>query len=792
MVLGFSLVAQSQKSGGKYTITGKVIDSVANEPMGYVTVSLHEIKDTSLITGGITDFDGNFTIKDIAGGKPYLLKYSFIGYTSSYVKLKPDLNGNVNLGSTKLRPDDKVLNAVDVVVDKPLVTYEIDKKVVNVEEMNTVASATALEVLANIPSISVDMDGNVSLRGSQGFTLLIDGRPTAMDASEALRLIQASNIKDIEIITNPSAKYDAEGTSGIINIILKKNKLEGVSTLINANVGTFVNYGGNFLTSINKGKFKFNIGGQYNDANQYRTITQERSTAIGTDTSFINSYGEHRFFRTNYGINVAGEYAATDNDIISLSVNANKRQFNAAASYDFEQYLNDSLISSYENREQTLRDFYNYTVSGGYEHTYKNDKEHKISLTGMYNLNNGDELAETNYYSSENVFLGGNKSTELGPSKLLRVSLDYTYPMKKGMKVMVGARTDFGNNADDQDLYQYQDLAADFVRLPMYSNDVTYKQNVYAGYGIVSGKFKEKLGYQFGLRGEYTDRYIHLLNADSLNTKVQRMDWFPSAHFSYQLNDKSQLKANVSRRIERPRSYFLEPFITWEDPYTVRQGNKDLLPEYIWSYELGWIRNLKKGSLSAELYYRSTNNIITRFQEVYDTNVVVKRPVNAGHSDAIGTEIAYNYKIKKWWNVDLGGNVFYYKIEGSLPGASLNQESFSYRGRLSNTFNLPKDFKIQMITTYESDVVNAQGIDKGFYIFDLALKKDFFEKKLSTTLQFKNFLRTEQRESWVNTPTLYSYRLATPRYPEISFSLALRLNNYKNQDKIKTQEGDEF
>lgn len=783
-----SLSVFSQKSGDKIMIEGTVKDSVTDQPMGYVTVSIHQIQDSALVTGAITDFEGHFIIKDLSIAGSFLLKYSFIGYQSRFFKL----DGSKNMGEIKLRPDEEVLKTLEIVADKPPVTYEIDKKVVNVENMNTVASATAIEVLANIPSISVDMDGNVSLRGSQGFTLLIDGRPTAMEASEALRLIQASNIKDIEIITNPSAKYDAEGTSGIINIILKKNKLEGISTLINANAGTFNNYGANFLTSINKGKMKYNFGGQYSTANQYRTIGQERTTSVGENESSIISQGDHRFYRTNYGFNGAMEYTPNEDNVLSLSVNANERQFNAAANYVFDQYENDSLINAYENRERTLRSFFGLTVSGGYEHTIGKTKGHTLSLTGMYNLNNGTEDAQTEFYSLENVFQGGNRNTEVGPSQLLRFSLDYTRPLKKnGMKLMMGARTDIGNNVDDQDSYQYNFDVSDYERLALYSNDVSYLQNVYAGYGIFSGKMKEKLGYQFGLRAEYTDRFISLKNSTQ-STSIERLDWFPSAHFSYELGKDNQLKANFSRRIERPRSWHLEPFVTWEDPYTVRQGNPDLLPEYIWSYELGWIKNMKKGSLSTELYYRSTTNIRERIQEVYDTNVIVKRPVNAGNSEALGLELAYNYKLKKWWSIDAGGNAFYYKIQGSLPGTSLNQESFSFRGRLSNTFSLPKDWKVQLIGNYESDVVNAQGITKGFYVCDLAIKKEFFERKLSTTLQFRNFLNSEVRESWVNTPTLYSYRIATPRYPEINFSVALRLNNFKNQDKIKTEEGDEF
>lgn len=795
LVLGlFACIALGQKG----QLVGKVIDKQSNEPMLYVTVSVHDFSDSTLITGGITDANGTFIIKDVPLGAKYLFKTSFIGYETLFEQIDFTNVKLVDIGNVIMFPSAQVLDGVDIVADKPVVTYEIDKKVVNVENMDNVASQTAVEVLANIPSISVDMDGNISLRGSSGFTLLIDGRPSALPPSDALALIQASNIKDIEIITNPSAKYDAEGTAGIINVILKKNKLEGVSTLINVNGGNagysaeYLNYGGDFLTSINKGKFKFNIGGQLVNRNRFRDITQIRETTFGESVSRIESDGLHRFFGTNYGMNAAMEYAPSEKDVFSLGMNVNRRQWNAAANYFFDEYEDDSLVNAYENRERTLRNFFVLSGSAGYQHNFKADKDHYISLTSTYNLYDGEEDAQTEFYTAENVFQGGNRNTEVGPSNSVRVSLDYQYPFKNKMKFQVGARGDFGFSSDDQDSYAYNAIEGAYIRQDSFSTDVSYIQNVYAGYGILNGKFKEKLGYQFGVRAEYTDRLIELTTNPDLNTIVQRLDWFPSAHFSYQLDDDNQLKASASRRIDRPRSWHLEPFIAWEDPYTVRQGNPNLLPEYIQSYELGYIRNLKKGSFSTELYFRNTNNIRERIQEVYDTNVVIKRPVNAGTSKALGAEFSFNQKLKKWWTLDAGTNLFYYQIIGTLPGSSLNQESFTYRGRLSNSFTLPKNWKVQVVVNYESDVVNVQGIDKGFTSVDFSLKKDFFERKLSATLQFQNMLNSERRENWVDTETLYSYRLATPRYPVINLALSMRLNNFTNKDKIKTEQGEEF
>ena len=781
----------------KGQVVGKVVDNQSNASISYATISLLHLGDSSFLKGVISDEQGKFKIENIVLNQSYLLRVTFIGYKTLFKNIDFKNDKLVDLKEVVISPSAELLKGVEVRSDQPMVTFEIDKKVINVEQMNTVVSQTAVQVLANIPSISVDIDGNVSLRGSQGFTLLIDGIPSTIPSSEALQLIQASNIKDIEIITNPSAKYDAEGTAGIINIILKKNILQGVSTLININGGNsangtdYWNYGADFITSINKEKVKLNIGGQWVNRNQFRDIEQIRKTTLGNQESKIKSEGLHRYFGTNYGGNIAMEYRPNKNDFLSIGTSANTRQWNAAANYFFEEYLDDSLTNSYENRERTLRDFLFLSSSFAYQHLFNNDKEHYISLTSTYNLYDGKEDAQAEFFSESQLQLGGNRNTEIGPTNAIRVSLDYQYPMVNNLKLQLGARTDFGYSSDNQDSYSYDLNTQDYFRLDSFSTDVNYVQNVYAGYGIINGEINEKLGFQFGVRGEYTDRSIKQ-TLENNELIINRMDWFPSLFFSYKLNKKNQLKANASRRINRPRSWHLEPFISWEDPYTVRQGNPNLLPEYIQSYEFGYIRQLEKGSFSIEIYGRNTKNIRERIQEVYDTNVIVKRPVNAGFSHAVGAEFAINQKLIDWWVFDLGANIFYFKVVGQIPGSSLNQESVTYRSRIANNFILPNDFKIQFISNFNADIISIQGLDKGFTSFDLALKKDFKEGRASGTFQFTNIFATQRRETFIDTPVLYSYRLATPRWPFVSLSFSFRLNNFNNLDKIKTDKGSEF
>ncbi len=783
----FKGLAQTEQG----SISGKIIDAKTNQLMQYVSVVLYTQKDSVFLTGAVTNPKGEFKILNVPYNK-YFLKCSFIGFET---KLISDIevsaqHKSTHLNNIPLTIDATLLKEVSITGETKTVRYEIDKKIVNVENMNTVASSTALEVLQNIPSITVDLDGNVSLRGSSGFTLLIDNKPTNMRASEALQLIPASNIKDVEIITNPSAQYNAEGASGIINIILKKNKLEGISTLINLNGGNYANYGGNFIVSINKEKIKFNIGGFYKNANRYRNILQERIITLENNKSIVNSKGLHRFFRTNYGLNTALEWNPNPKNSFSLAIAGNQRQYNAAAKYNFEEYYNNNLVAKYRNDEQTLRQFYGTTLSSAYEHLFNGNKKHRLGASIMYNFYDGNEDALTENFDDNNNKKGGNNSTEVGPSKLIRLKIDYQKPLKKQRKIKTGLLSDFGNNSDDQNSYRLNLNTGQYDRLDLFSSTVEYKQNIYAGYLIFSGKQK-KVGYQFGIRSEYTDRYIYTKTLN-ISTTIKRLNWFPSAHFSYDINKKNQMKASFSRRIRRPRSWNLEPFISWEDPYTVRRGNANLLPEYIQSYEVGYNRNLKNGSFSTEFYFRNTLNNIERIQEAYDTNVILKRPINSGISQVLGGEFSYSNKIKKWWSFDIGVNSFLYKITGNIAGKNINNQSLSYNVRINNSFSIKENWKFQVITRYLSPKATAQGSKGTYFVMDLALKKDFWKRKMSANFQFSNALNSIKKKSIVETKSLYTYRLATPKWPVFSLALIFRLNNYNKKDKINTIRGDEF
>ncbi len=794
-----TIAGNSQRPGGghkggnrpdiKGQISGKVIDTDTKKPMEYVTVAVMRMRNQQVITGATTDKIGEFVIKDVPGGM-YSVKLSFLGYETMIVdsvRINPK-SMEVDLGKLNLSSTQNELGPVEI-VSESAVRYEIDKKVIDVSNLNVAASETAVEILENVPSINVDIDGNVTLRGSGSFTLLIDGQPSTLDAADALKMIPASTIQDIEIITNPSAKFDSEGVSGILNIILKKNRLEGVSALINGNVGTFNNYSGDALVYINNKKTSFTIGGNYRTRDRPRFTESVRRTTIGTDESLLEYDGESNWGRGGYGTNAEFEWRPNRKSSFKIGGNYGMRNMQSSESLNILEYWNDTLLNHFYNQENSQRDFESYRVTSTYQYFIGGDKKHSIKLRGFRSQRKGEETTITEYFNQENAIQGGNKNTEDGPAEMWRFNVDYTLPFKNGNHFEAGGQMQLGESTDISGNYEYDTIAHVYNFLPQFSTNATYVRNIYALYGMYGGKHK-KLGYQLGLRTEYTDREITTLNNSQYN-KIDRIDPFPTVHLSYQLSKKTQYMVNYTRRIQRPRSYYLEPFTTWTDAYSVWQGNPNLDPEYINSYELGWIQRIDKGNISVEAYHRNVVNKIERIRSVYEANVVASKPENVGRDYSTGVELSINKSLTKIWKSDLSGNFYDYRVIGQLGDQNFDQQSFSWRLRWNNTLNLPKDWRVQLTASYNSSIVTAQGTMSEFYSANMAVKKDFKDGKISSTLQVRDIFSTTYNEHELISANLYTYSLREPRTPTVSLAVSVKLNNY-NKRMSREEEADDF
>ncbi len=805
--LFFSGNALANDAPPKGKIKGTVIDENANEPLEYATIALFKASNDSLLTGTVTDFLGHFKM-DIPKSDNYYIEVSFIGYEKlkSEVFFAPNMEENVSLGNIALQASSGMLREIEIVSKSAAVEYKIDKKVINVDKQITAAGGTAVNVLENIPSVQVDVEGNVSLRGSTGFTVLIDGKPTILEPSDVLRQIPASSIENIEIITNPSVKYEPDGATGIINVITKKNHLNGLSGIVNANAGTYDQYGGDFQLSYRTNKFNFILGANYNKRSRPGEESTERETLSNDTLFFVNSSGDAGRGHTSTSVRAGIEYNPTKFDYVSLSGRLGNWDMDHEASLRYETFNQPGEnYYNYISDDITTRGGGYYSTDLVYQHSFRtkdslgmsnkgitqNDmlgsEVHNIKLEANFRYRNNDESTINELRTLSDSITSGRKNLEKGPSQRLRINLDYVLPLGPDSKFESGLQTRFGRSTDITELYDLDPPTGDYIINEKYSNNTDLSRNIFAVYAIYAGMF-HKFGYQLGLRGEYTYRVISTSGED--DAVIDRFDYFPSVHLSYNLPLDQQLMASYSRRIDRPRGWYLEPFLTWQNEFNVRQGNPALKPEYIDSYDLAYLKKFGDNFLSLEGYYRITHNKIERIRSVYDQDVMLTTFENVGEDFSLGMEAMLNFSIFRWWDMSLSGNYYNYRIEGSLEEQDFNRSSNNWNSRFNNTFTITKNVIFQLNSRYNSGSVSAQGTRSGYYTVDAAAKVNFLQNRLTANFQVRDILGTSKHEYTSEGDGFYQYSIYEPSAPVFIVTLSYRFNNFKSTSARNGQDAD--
>lgn len=823
------MAADTNPAKGK--IKGQVIEEKSGEVIEYATIALYTAKE-ELITGTVSDHNGNFNIDLPAPGEYYLI-VSFIGLESYKSDPFQVEERTINLGVFKLKSSSLDLEEFQVVGKQAAIEYHLDKKVINVDKQITSEAGSAVEVLENVPSVQVDVDGNVTLRGSSGFTVLIDGKPTILDPSDALRQIPSSSIENIEIITNPSVKYEPDGATGIINIVTKKNRLDGLSGIANANVGNFGQFGGDFQLSYRLNKFNFILGANYNKRARPGTSKNERLTVNNDTANYINSFGDRERGHTTSRIRGGIEYDISKNDFVSLSGSFGRFDMESASELRYDEYSLpqpplSSIIDmySYNSIDRTTRGGNYYSIDGVYQHTFPKKKivpldtnlqnrgpkqgqgngkrpgfsamnQHTLKVLLSYRDRNIDEESINTLRDLNDYLIGGQRNVENGPAQSLRLNIDYTLPRGEKDKFEAGGQYRSGESQDITELWRYDSATGTIDFIDEYSNRTQYYRNIYALYALYGGYVGE-FGYQIGLRGEYMDRKIEMTGQDPFT--INRIDYFPTVHISYNFPKDNQFMASYTRRISRPRSWWLEPFITWQDQFNVRQGNPALEPEYIDSYDVGYLKKYGDNFISLEGYYRVTHNKVERISSVYQDNVMLTRPENVGQDFSLGIEVMLNFGLAKWWDIEASGNFYNYKLEGEVTYQQgddvykepLNRSSTNWNTRLNNTFQLWKNGVFQVSGRYNSASVTAQGTSSDYYSLDAAFKVSFLDKSLSANLQARNILGTTRREYISEGPDFRTYNLYEPNFPSVTLNLSYRFNNFRSKRNGNGGDDDDF
>ncbi|MDT8324840.1 MAG: outer membrane beta-barrel family protein [Bacteroidota bacterium] len=764
-------------------IRGEVVDAASGHVIEYASVVLYRTSDSSMVQGTVTDAEGEFMLSDVDEGR-YYIEVRFMGYESRVINDLRLGEDDLDLGRIVLEATSIALEEVEVAADRAPVSYEIDKKVINVD-----GQLTAVDVLQNVPSVTVDLDGGVRLRGSGSFTLLIDGRPSALDASDALEQIPASAIENIEIITNPSARWDPEGVSGIINIIMKKGRTPGTTGTFNLNAGTQDRYGGDLLLTQRGEGFSVYFGGDYGKRGYHRTETERSRFASPEGDLLVNSSGDGIWAREGYDLRAGFELPFSMRDNLGAGIRYGYREHGGGTTRDYLEQRGNMPAESYLSRNDRSRGGNFLAADANYQHLFEGEK-HELSAELSYRNREGEEETTDELLNTDGEITSGRHSTEDGPGERLELRVDYLRPMGRAAFLESGYQARVSSSEDRTTLSNFDTALQEYVLQPEFSRATTYDRNIHALYTLFRGEAGD-FGYQAGLRGEYTGRQVEV--SDTAATfDIDRWDYFPTLHASYSFSGTQQIMASYTRRIDRPRGWYLEPFLTWMDAYNVRIGNPDLQPEYIDSWEAGYQTHLGDNLISVEGYHRMTSNKIERVRSVYRDNVTLQRVENVGTETASGAELMFNFRAFELWDIYLLGNLYDYRVEGELSGRSFAEQRFTWNLRFNNTFRLSPTTMLQLNLRYNSPSVSAQGRTEGYAVADFAVRQEFFERRFSATLDVSDVFHTAERESTTFGPDFSTYQYWQRDYPVITLTLRYNLNPGKQEKEGQRRGGEEF
>ena len=772
LTLSYNIFATEVVSHAEPEIKGKVIDVETDGPLEYATVSLFSSQDSTLVTGVITDMKGEFSLKTKPG--KYYVVIQFMGYEPKTINI--NLKEKVNLGNIVMRPDSALLEEVEVVAEKSTMTMTLDKRVFNVGKDVSSTAGNAIEVLDNIPSVNVDVEGNVSLRGDSGVQILVDGKVSGLagvSTQDALRSLQADMIEKIEVVTNPSVRYDAEGTAGIINIVLKKDKRKGFNASVDLRGGFPVQWGEKFIkedfpfqtgvgTSFNYRFKKFNVFANYNfnyrdDISDGYTMTEyfedcmfDPTLKNHDDATQITEQLAYRN-RNRKGHNLRGgfDYYFTDDDILTFSTMYRQSKGHNTPSVT---YIDNFPYAGLQNFSRRTENWFNdrpmmeYTLS--YD-KYFGTKDNSLKASVRYFTNSDTEwsdIVDAEFLTQEDMDLNipsfsVNQHTHAQENQQnLQATVDFVHHY--GFSVV-----ELGGKYTNQLINNNLLVTENDIILTDYTHDFDYNQQVAALYAIYGREFGRFSG-QVGLRSELTIIDTYLKDTEERNDQ-KYFDFFPTGHLNYSLTEVDQIQASYARRIRRPWYHQMAPFHSFNDDRNIRMGNPALKPIYTDSYEMSYLRFWDKGNINFTAYYRHSTDVIRHFTTVVG-DVSYSRPENFGISDDYGLELVGSLDITKWFNLNGSINFFKSNTVGDWNGRHYVTDSYNTFARLVAKFRFKKVCDFQITGRYMGPREEPLGYRDANYWCDFAASRDILNRNATISLNIRDVFGSRQHggESW--------------------------------------------
>ncbi len=760
------ILSNLQAQNKTFTVTGMVIESAGKQPVEFATVALKDKQTDELITGTTTQSNGQFEIKIKASD--FYVEVSFIGFENT--KLTDfEVKKNIDLGTIILAAQNTALDEVTVRAEKSQTEFRLDKRVFNVGQDLSSTGASALEVLNNVPSVNVNIEGQVSLRGSTGVQMLIDGKPSILadNESNALGTITAEMIDRVEVITNPSAKYEAEGTAGIINIVLKKEEKEGINGSVSVNTGYPHNH--SIGMSLNRRANKFNLFTQMGAG--YRSLPRHRQT-LNTDLTTnesIRSEGTEYRNEQFYNFILGTDYHINDNNVLTLSGSFAYEIEDQPSATDFSRLnATDDIISAWERTEVTEATNPKWQYEFQYKSDFKDHKDHDFIFSATGKFFGKDQSSEfTHDIPPTSSFSPSDQQTRTKFQEAgYTFKADYTRPFSEKFTLETGTQYVIQDVSND---FAVSDLADDIwqPRADL-TNVFDYDQKVLGVYGTIAYEEK-KWGIKTGLRLENTILNTLLQNTNEANN-LNYNSLFPSAHTSYKFSEKFSLQAGYSRRIYRPRLWDLNPFFNIRNNFNIREGNPELLPEFTDSYELTGIYILEKITMNLGIYQRYTTDVIERLS-FFENGVNTTKPINIGTNLATGIEFNSKYTPNNWWTLNSDFNFNFFNRQGEYEQINVDFNASLWTMRVTSKFKLPAKFDIEFTANYNSKYKTVQGERQDMLFGDLGLRKKLMKGKAVFSLSVRDIFASRISETEVFQDDFYAYnRNLRGRFIRLGFS----------------------
>lgn len=759
LMFSFVSVAQTTK------IEGRVVEQSSNQPLAYATVMLADKETNKPISGTTTTEEGTFVLETETNN--YYIKVSFIGFVTKSIRDFEVKNNTINLGTITLAEDAAQLDEVVVQAEVSRTEFKLDKRVFNVGKDIASTGASALDVLNNVPSVNVNIEGAISLRGNSGVQVLINGKPSILtEDGGALGSITADMIESIEVITNPSAKYDAEGTSGIINIIIKKEERKGLNGSVSLNTGVPDNH--SVGVSLNRRSEKFNLFTQLGlGRRSYPRDSENINTDLENSITLFNTGTDYRNEKF-YNITLGTDYYLTPNDVFTLSGNFAYEVEDQPSNYNFRLFDEaNALVSEWNRSEVTEATNPKWQYELVYKKDFTDHEDHDLLLSATGNSFSKDQssLFDDVTVSGEDRDAQQRTRTDFAEDNFT-FKLDYMKPFSEQWSIETGAQyvmTDVSND------YEVEDWINDeFVTDTGLTNIFNYDQKVFGAY--FSAAYEgEKWGLKGGLRLEQTDLKTLLETTNEANDQ-NYTNLFPSVHTSYKFSDALSLQAGYSKRVYRPRMWDLNPFFNIRNSFSIRQGNPELQPEFTDSYEVTTILDIGKTSLNFGVYHRFTTDMIERITTA-ESNVNTTRPENIGTNSTVGIEFNTKYTPINWltFNVDFNYNSF--NREGTFQSQVFDFKGDQWTSKLMAKLKLPANIDFEATGNYESEYKTVQGENDAIAFLDLGLRKKILNGKGVFSLGVRDVFASRYFKSFTAQQSFTNYTESTRgRFVTLGFS----------------------